>query len=193
MLNFPCNKVANNIVACNFVASCMLKCCVQLCCTVYVDCCTQQSCMQHVAWELKIKYRMQHCCMKSVACNMLHATLLYRVCYLVACNFVARKCCMQQSYIVYGGLKIFSVNQDKLLDPMCPSKRSRLYLSIIKSIIIIYIISIFNFLEESIFYDKFKHLVLQNKLCFNSILIISSIVRTFRDILCMVQYSSSIS
>ena len=104
MLNFPCNKVANNIVACNFVASCMLKCCVQLCCTVYVDCCTQQSCMQHVAWELKIKYCMQHCCMKSVACNMLHATLLYRVCYFVACNFVARKCCMQQSCIVYGGL-----------------------------------------------------------------------------------------
>ena len=24
MLNFPCNKVANNIVACNFVAPCML-------------------------------------------------------------------------------------------------------------------------------------------------------------------------
>ena len=59
MLNFPCNKVANNIVACNFVASCMLKCCVQLCCmqlccTVYVDCCTQHCCMQHVAWELNM-------------------------------------------------------------------------------------------------------------------------------------------
>ena len=24
MLNFPCNKVANNIIACNFVAPCML-------------------------------------------------------------------------------------------------------------------------------------------------------------------------
>ena len=87
MLNFPCNKVANNIVACNFVASCMLKCCVQLCCTVYVDCCTQHCCMQQSC--MKIKYCMQHCCMKSVACNMLHATLLYRVCYLVACNKVA--------------------------------------------------------------------------------------------------------